>query len=170
MAIQWSKHALNIRTGEMIWRQPYKSGSVYKVKSRLFTEFKKAVNETADFGNARREYLIIKALWPSAKGSRFMVYSYIGELSKKFKEEKQAIKIADALTKARPETLSESLSDRIAAWEKDREEYLQYRKRKLIEREKEKLLQDRAANVLARRVEKRQAENAEFFSQSDGSW
>lgn len=156
LAKAWELFATNVQTEKNIHIAFDSSGErVYRCRGVMFRDFKDAVLESAEFGNAEQEYLVIKM----RNLGQFWVYDPKGGRDKIFDDLADAAEHALKRKAARGAVSSDIVAQRKAAYQEKHRQRVEKIKRAQIEREKERIL-----------AEKRREKEYEKIADIEGTW
>jgi len=166
MTQEWKLHATNVATKQPILYTMVKldgkpSSSLYKARGRVFRNFSEAVLETAEYGNAALEYIVVETHWGGRNimDEKFFIYTPKGGKLGSKASLSEALEFAIQASKFIPKRSEVSIQRRRQAYLDAKDKRHKVIKRHLIEKEKGKILDA-----------KKNAKETEKYKDTAGSW
>lgn len=174
----WQKWAFNVTTETFIFARHSgkddngKVSMVYKCNSRAFRTFREAVLETAKHGNSAGDFILLNAFWKNASknGGPWHLYGPQGVREGQFLTPADAVAHSEKLERFRTPLTPDKIQRRSEAYLRDRKNWLDAMKVRLINVEKQKLLQVRQRELESQRANAQAIKDREKFKDVYGAW
>lgn len=159
MAKEWSPHVKNMTTDVTVYSKikEDRMTRIYSCRGGVFAELGEAILESAEYGNAALDFIVVQELW--SRDRVYMVYNPKGAFCQRFDTFSEAAEKALSLQRVMPRPSEAKVQRR-------KEQYLQNNKKR-IERAKRQAIEARKAEILAQRA---RAAELEKLKDVYGSW